>query len=86
MIRTVLVPLDGSPSGEHALSLAAGVARRAGAAGIGRRLERGAAVDACSYSVMATRNLLWINYLDKCKKRVMLNAVKHLYRFIYAFQ
>src|SRR5687767_948680 len=32
MIRTVLVPLDGSPLAEHALPLALGVARRAGAA------------------------------------------------------
>lgn len=31
MIRSVLVPLDGSPFGEHALPLALGVARRAGA-------------------------------------------------------
>ena len=31
MIRSVLVPLDGSPFGEHALPLAVSVARRAGA-------------------------------------------------------
>jgi nucleotide-binding universal stress UspA family protein len=30
-IRTILVPLDGSPFGEYALPLAAGIARRAGA-------------------------------------------------------
>src|SRR6476646_4587418 len=30
-IRAILVPLDGSPFGEHALPLAAGIARRAGA-------------------------------------------------------
>jgi nucleotide-binding universal stress UspA family protein len=31
MIRSVLVPLDGSPFGEHALPLARGIARRSGA-------------------------------------------------------
>ncbi len=31
MYRSILVPLDGSPFGEHALPLAAGIARRAGA-------------------------------------------------------
>src|SRR5205823_6503664 len=32
MFRSLLVPLDGTPFGEHALPLAAGVARRSGAA------------------------------------------------------
>src|ERR1043166_6447602 len=32
MFRTVLVPLDGTPFGEHALPLAVSVARRSGAA------------------------------------------------------
>src|SRR5262245_33674339 len=32
MYRTLLVPLDGSPFAEHALPLAVGIARRAGAA------------------------------------------------------
>jgi nucleotide-binding universal stress UspA family protein len=31
MLRSILVPLDGSPFGEHALPLALGIARRAGA-------------------------------------------------------
>ncbi|HEX9106080.1 MAG TPA: universal stress protein, partial [Longimicrobiales bacterium] len=31
MYRSILVPLDGSSFGEHALPLAAGIARRAGA-------------------------------------------------------
>ena len=32
MYRTILVPLDGSAFGEHALPLALGIARRSGAA------------------------------------------------------
>ena len=75
MIRTVLVPLDGSPRCEHALPLAAGVARRAGAALRLVHVRRPAAVTPGMYleyvpSVIAREQ----EYLDAVARRVEQSA------------